>query len=84
MIMRQLRILDNVFFGRSVIAGPRAKESLSRVRKYIRFEILFIPRSSNCKKPFRGFSDILLLHISYESIVFHILTQPKNPEKKYI
>ena len=41
---------------------PRAKESFSDVgfeNTYIRFLILFIPRSNNCKKPFCGFSEIL-------------------------
>ena len=43
-----------------------------RVRKNINFLILFIPRSSDCEKPFRGFSEIFKLNISYEFTSFSI------------
>ena len=64
------------------ILWRRAKEKC-RIRKYIRFLILFIPRSCECKRPFRGFSEILIQKISiWIYIIFHILTQPKNYTKK--
>ena len=54
-------------------------------QKNIRFLILFIPQSSDCKKPFRGFSEILLHNISYEFTSFSIFwPNKKNREKNVI
>ena len=69
------------------IPWPGAKESLSDVgfENIFVFLILFIPRASNCKKPFRGFSEILLHNIFlWIYIIFHILTQPKNPRNFFL
>ena len=55
-----------------------------KVRKYFRFFVLFIPRSSNCKKPFRGFLEILIYTISYEFTSFSIFHPPKTFAQKYI
>ena len=49
-----------------------------RVRKYIRFFILFIPRSSNCKNLFADFRKFISQHFLLIYIIFHILTQPRN------
>ena len=61
----------------------RAKESMSdvcRVRNYIRFLILLIPSSSDCKKTFsRIFGNFNTHNFLW---IFYILTQSKNPRKK--
>ena len=57
--MYNYRVSQNAPFSvkHSRTGGKRKLEWL-RVRKYIRFLILFSPRANNCKKPFRGFSEI--------------------------
>ena len=56
-----------------------------RVRKNIRFLILFIPRSSDCKKKlFLGFSEILIHKISHEFTSFSIFYLTKKSTKKYL
>ena len=52
-------------------------------RKFEWFLILSIPQSSNCKKPIRGFSKILIHNIFYEFTSFSIFWPNKNPQKKY-
>ena len=54
-----IRVAQNAPFSvRHSMTGGKRKLKWRRVRKYICFLILFIPRSCNCKKPFRGFSEI--------------------------
>ena len=66
-IYMYIRVSQNTPFSvKHSMTGRKRMHEWRRVRKYIRFWILFIPRASNCKKPFRGFSDILLHNISYE------------------
>ena len=65
----------------SMTEGKRKLE-WRRVRKYIRFLILFIPRSSNCKKPFRGFAEILIHKTTYEFRSFSIFYPTKKFAKK--
>ena len=55
------------------------KRKLGWVRKFISFLIFFIPRSSDCKKPFRGFLEILIHKISYEFTSFSIFWPNQNP-----
>ena len=63
----------------------KRKREWCRVPNNIRFLILIIPRSSDCQKPFRGFSEILLHNISYEfTSFFPYFDQNKNPRKKNI
>ena len=52
------------------MTGGKRKLEWHRVRKYIRFLMLLIPRASNCKKPYRGFSEILLNNITYKFTSF--------------
>ena len=73
-----------VFSVKNSMTEGKRKLEWRRVRKYIRFLILFIPRSSNCKKPFRGFSEILIHKISYEFTSLSIFYQIKNSEKYII
>ena len=69
-----IRVSQNAPFSvKHSMTGDKRKLKWRRVRKYIRSLILFIPRASNRKKPFRGFSGILLHNISYEFTSFFLL-----------
>ena len=72
--------------GGSKIPWQRAKVSLSDVEfeKIFLLFFLSIPLSSDCKKPFRGFLEILLHNLSYEFTSFSIFWQnQKFRGKKY-
>ena len=78
-----IRVFQNAPFSvkHSMTRGKRKLE-WRRVRKYIHFLILFIPWSSNCKKPFSQiFGNFITQHFLWIYIIFHILTQPKIREK---
>ena len=78
-----IRVSQNAPFSvKHSMTGGKRKLEWRRVRKYIRFLILFIPRASNCKNPFRGFSEILLHNISYEFTSFSIFW-PKQKIRKF-
>ena len=76
-----IRVSKNALFSvKHSMTGGKKKLEWRRVRKYIRFLILFSQRSSDCKKPFsRIFGNFIAQHFLWIYIIFHILTQPKNP-----
>ena len=80
-----IRVAQQTFISvkNSMTEGKRKLE-WCRFRKYIRFLILFIPRSSNCKKPFHGFLEIYYTKSLMNLHHFQYFTQSKNPREKKI
>ena len=84
MTIRMAQITAIPGTGGSKIPWQRAKKSLSDVdfENTLVFFILFIPWSSDCKKPSGGFSEILMHKISCELHHFPYFDPTKKSAKK--
>ena len=70
------------FSVKNFMTEGKGKLEWRRVRKYIRFIILFIPWSSNCKKTFsRIFGNFNTQNLLWIYIIFHIFPNQKIREK---